>query len=163
MCCFNLHQPVEGMNYIDAALTMEPTFRGAILQKGMLHSELNEIEEAERLFKKVLDISPDDEQCEILYNIANCYFYLHKYPETITWCERIIQEYPEDQMEALHLMACSHFNMSDLESCLKCMAQIWTLNGFQFANDYSIDKRFKQMFLEIDKIIHQKNNQEESF
>ena len=163
MCCFNLHQPIEGMNYIDAALTMEPTFRGAILQKGMLHIELNEIEEAERLFKKVLDISPDDEQCEILYNIANCYFYLHKYPETITWCERIIQEYPEDQMEALHLMACSHFNMSDLESCLKCMAQIWTLNGFQFANDYSIDKRFKQMFLEIDKIIHQKNNQEESF
>jgi hypothetical protein len=37
------------------------------------------------------------------------------------------------------------------------------LNDFQFADDYSIDKRFKKMFLEIDKIIHQKNNQEESF
>ena len=163
MCCFNLHQPEEGMNYIDAALDMEPSFRGAILQKGMLHIQLQEPEEAERLFQKVLDISPDDEQCEILYNVANSYFFLQMYPETIRWCEKIIQEYPDDQMEALHLMACSHFNMSDLESCLKCLAQIWMLNDFQFADDYSIDKRFKKMFLEIDKIIHQKNNQEESF
>ena len=37
MCCFNLFQAEEGMKYIDAALDLEPSFRGAILQKGMLH------------------------------------------------------------------------------------------------------------------------------
>ena len=163
MCCFNLHQPEEGMNYIDAALAMEPNFRGAILQKGMLHVELNEIEEAERLFQKVLDISPDDELLEILYNIANSFFYLHKYPETIRWSEKIVQGYPDDQMEALHLIATSYFYMSDIESCLNCLAYIWKLNDFKFTDNFYIDKRFKQMFLELDKIIHEKNNKTESF
>jgi tetratricopeptide (TPR) repeat protein len=37
MCCSNLHQPEEGMQYIDAALNLEPSFRRAILQKGMLY------------------------------------------------------------------------------------------------------------------------------
>lgn len=149
MCCFNLQQPEEGMKYIDAALDLEPSFRGAILQKGMLHLQMQENKEAERLFEKVLDISPDDEQSEILYNIANCYFFLQKYPETIHWCEKIIRTYPDEQMEALYLVACSHYSMSDIAPCMYYLSQIWTISGNCFEEEYLMDKRFKQMFATI--------------
>ncbi len=159
MCCFNLHQPEEGMKYIDAALDLEPSFRGAILQKGMIYLQMQEHEEAERLFQKVLDISPDDEQSEVLYNVANSYFFLNMYPETIDWCGRIIRNYPEEQVEALHLTACSYYSMFDLESCLKYLAQIWQMNGHQFEDEYLEDKRFKHMFATIAQL-NKKNHKE---
>lgn len=149
LCCFNLQQPEEGMRYIDAALDLEPSFRGAILQKGMLHLQLKENKEAENLFQKVLDISPDDEQSEILYNIANSYFFLHMYPETIEWCQKITAGYPDEQMEALYLIACSHYSMFDIESCLKQLTEIWNMSNHQFEDDYLNDKRFKHMFANI--------------
>ena len=146
MCCFNLHQPEEAMNYVDAALDLEPSFRGAILQKGMIYLEMQENEKAEELFQKVLDISPDDEQSEVLYNVANCYFFLQMYSETIDWCSRICKNYPEEQLEALHLIACSYFCMLDIDSCLKYLAKIWQMCDQKFEEEYINDKRFRQMF-----------------
>lgn len=159
LCCFNLYQPEEGMKYIDAALDLEPSFRGAILQKGMLHLQLCENKKAERLFQRVLDISPDDEQSEILYNVANSYFFLHMYSETIKWCERIIRDYPDEQTEALYLTACSHYSMFDIESCLKCLTQIWN-NNHRFDEDYLNDKRFMHMFENI-ALLSKKNRQQD--
>ena len=161
MCCFNLQQPVEGMKYIDAALDLEPSFRGAILQKGMLHLQLQENQEAEKLFQKVLDISPDDEQSEILYNVANSYFFLQRYRETIEWCEKIIQGYPEEQTEALHLIACSYYFIFDIESCLKYLAQIWRISNNRFEDEYLNDKRFKHMFTNIEVLLNSNNQQTE--
>ena len=160
ICCFNLHQPVEAMNYIDAALDLEPSFRGAILQKGMVYLEMQEYEEAEKLFQKVLDISPDDEQSEVLYNVANCYYFLQMYPETIDWCTKIIKSYTEERMEALHLTASSYFNMFDIDSCLKYLAQIWQMNGEKFEDEYMNDKRFKKMFLNIAHIYRNNHHKE---
>lgn len=149
LCCFNLQQPEEGMEYIDAALNLEPSFRGAILQKGMLYLQMNENNKAEKLFQKVLDISPDDEQSEILYNVANSYFFLHMYPETIEWCEKIIQGYPDEQMEALHLTACSYYSMFDMVSCLKYLTLVWEKSNYRFEEEYLNDKRFSHMFANI--------------
>ena len=156
MCCFNLNQPEKGMKYIDAALDLEPSFRGAILQKGMLYLQMRQNQEAEKLFQKVLDISPDDEQLEILYNVANSYFFLQMYPETIEWCDKIIQNYPEDQMEALHLTACSYYSMLDIDQCLKHLALIWKKSNNCFEDEYLNDKRFKYMFSGITQL--NKNN-----
>ena len=149
MCSFNLGQTLEGMEYIDAALNLEPSFRGAMLQKGMLHLQLKEYDEAEDLFYKVMDISPDDELSEVIYNIANSYYFLELYPETIAWCEKIILNYPDEQMEALHLIACSHYNMSDVHQCLRYLTQIWQMNNSNFDEAYLNDKRFKHMFENI--------------
>jgi len=156
MCCFNLYQTEEGMKYIDAALNLEPSFRGAILQKGMLYLQTHQNQEAQKLFHKVLNISPDDEQLEILYNVANSYFFLQMYPETIEWCEKIIRDYPEDQMEALHLTACSYYSMFKMEECLKHLALIWKINNNQFEDEYLNDKRFRHMFANIAQL--NKNN-----
>jgi tetratricopeptide (TPR) repeat protein len=153
MCCFNLNHPEEGMKYIDAALDLEPSFRGAILQKGMLYLQMNQKQEAVKLFQKVLDISPDDEQSEILYNVANSYFFLQMYPETIEWCEKIIRNYPDDQIEALHLTACSYYNMLDIDLCLKYLALIWHKSNNRFEDEYLNDKRFKYMFANITHLI----------
>ena len=149
MCSFNLGQTLEGMEYIDAALNLEPSFRGAMLQKGMFHLQLKEYDEAEDLFYKVMDISPDDELSEVIYNIANSYYFLELYPETIAWCEKIILNYPDEQMEALHLIACSHYNMSDVHQCLRYLTQIWQMNNSNFDEAYFNDKRFKHMFENI--------------
>lgn len=160
MCCFNLYQPEEGMKYIDAALDLEPSFRGAILQKGMLYVQMGENNEAERLFQRVLDISPDEELSEILYNVANSYFFLRMYPETIEWCERIIRDYPDEQMEALHLSACSYYSLFDMESCLKILEKVWILNNNSFDREYLEDKRFQHMFANI-ALLNKKKRQQE--
>ena len=149
MCCFNLYQPEEGMKYIDAALDLEPSFRGAMLQKGMLYLQMGQNKEAAQLFQKVMDISPDDEQAEIIYNVANSYFFLHMYPETIEWCEKIIRTYPEEQTEALYLTACSHYSMFDIDSCMKYLTIVWKLSNNRFEDEYIEDKRFKHMFANI--------------
>ena len=161
MCCFNLNQPEEGMKYIDAALDLEPSFRGAILQKGMLYLQMNQNQEAEKLFKKVLDISPDDEQSEILYNVANSYFFLQMYPETIEWCDKIIRNYPDEQMEALYLTACSYYSMFDIEQCLKHLTLIWKKSNNRFEDEYLNDKRFKHMFANIEVLLNSNNQQTE--
>ena len=159
MCCFNLNQSEEGMKYIDAALDLEPGFRGAILQKGMFHIQLGENKEAEQLFLKVMDISPDDEQSEIIYNIANSFFFLQMYPETIEWCQKIIQEYPEEQTEALYLIACSYYNMSDMDSCMRHLAIVFQKSNFCFEEEYLNDKRFSHMFADISNFIQSKRQE----
>lgn len=159
MCCFNLNQSVEGMKYIDAALDWEPGFRGAILQKGMLHVQLGENNEAQQLFQKVMDISPDDEQSEIIYSIANSYFFLRLYPETIEWCQKIVQNYPDEQMEALYMIACSYYSMSDMESCLEYLAIIFGKSNYRFEDEYLNDVRFKHMFANISFYINHNRQQ----
>ena len=160
MCCFNLYQSVEGMKYIDAALDMEPGFRGAILQKGVLHVQLGENKEALQLFRKVMDISPDDEQSEIIYNVANSYFFLRLYPETIEWCQKIVQNYPDEEMEALYMIACSYYSMSDMESCLEYLAMIFGKSNYRFEDEYLNDVRFKHMFANISLYINHNKQQE---
>ena len=156
LCCFNLHQPEEGMKNIDIALGLEPSFRGAMLQKGMIYLQMKQNNEAEMLFQKVLDISPEDEQSEILYNIANTYFFLKMYPETIEWCKKITSAYPDEQLEALFLIACSHYYMNDIEACLSQLTTIWRINDHRFGDEFLIDKRFNAMFTNL--VTLNKNN-----
>ena len=78
------------------------------------------------------------------------------YPETIEWCDKIIQNYPEDQMEALHLTACSYYSMLDIDQCLKHLALIWKKSNNCFEDEYLNDKRFKYMFSGITQL--NKNN-----
>ena len=93
MCYSHLNQPMEGMKYIDAAISLNSFYRGAILQKGMLHLQLDEKEIAKNLFEKALNLSPDDEQMEVYYSIANCYLWLKDYEETI---KQVIKEVKEE-------------------------------------------------------------------
>ena len=158
LCCFNLQQPEEGMKYIDAALNLEPSFRGAMLQKGMIHLQMDDNNEAEKLFQRVMDISMDDEQSEVLYNVANSYFFLQMYPQVIEWCEKIIQGYPNEQMEALYLTACSYFHMLDIETCMKYLTQIWKLSNNCFEEEYLNDKRFKHMFEVLETLLNEQMN-----
>jgi tetratricopeptide (TPR) repeat protein len=134
------------MEYIDLALVFEPYFRGAILQKGLLHLQLSETDEAEKWFKKAYDMSPDDEQIDVLYNIANSCYFLQKYPEIIRWSKRIVKEYPDEQMEALYLIATAYFYMFDFDSCKKYLAQIYKLGNNSFDQEYLKDERFQYMF-----------------
>ena len=115
----------------------------------MLYLQLNDIPEAERLFLKVLDISPEDEQLEILYNVANSFFFLHMYPETIECCEKIILSYPSEQTEALYLIACSHYYMFNIDSCMEYLTTVWKLSNNRFEDEYIEDKRFNHMFTNI--------------
>ena len=149
MCLFNLHEPKEGMKYIDMSLALEPCFRGAILQKGMFHLQLSEEAEAQKLFQKVYDMSPDDEQVDVLYNVANCYFFLQLYPQTIKWSKRIVEEYPDDQMEALYLIAASYFYMFDFDSTKVYLNRIYELGNNSFDQEFLNDKRFQLMFASI--------------
>ena len=96
----------------------------------------------------------------ILYNVANSYFFLHMYPETIEWCKKIVLQYPNEQTEALYLIACSYYSLFDLDNCLKYLAQIWTMNGNTFEDDYLNDKRFKHMFADI-AMLNKRNHQKE--
>ena len=82
------------------------------------------------------------------------------YPETIDWCTKIIKSYTEERMEALHLTASSYFNMFDIDSCLKYLAQIWQMNGEKFEDEYMNDKRFKKMFLDIAHIYRNNHHKE---
>ena len=157
MCCFNLYESQEGMDYIDAALSLEPSYRGAMLQKGMLHIQMSQTNEAQELFKKVLDISPYDEHAEIFYNIANSYYFLQKYQETIEWCNKIINTYPEEQKEALYLMASSYFYLYNIESSLKCLSKIWKISNNCFEEEFLNDKRFKSMFSNMEILLNNNN------
>ena len=103
-----------------------------------------------------MDISPDDEQSEIIYNIANSYFFLRMYPETIEWCQKILQTYPEEQMEALYLIACSYYNLSDMDSCMKYLAFAFQRSNYCFEEEYLNDKRFSLMFADISNFIKKK-------
>ena len=83
------------------------------------------------------------------------------YPETINWCKKITTSYPNEQMEALYLIACSHYNMFDIESCLRHLTEIWNLSDNQFETDYLNDKRFKHMFTNIAHLSKNNRQQEE--
>ena len=160
LCCFNLYESLEGMKYIDAALDLEPAFRGAILQKGMLHLQLQENNEAEKMFQKVIDISPDDELSEIYYNIANSYFFLMMFRPTIEWCDKIIQSYPNEQMEALHLKACCQYYLNEIDECMKTLTTVWKLNHNHLDEEYLNDNRFKPMFSDIIDLLRKRKQTE---
>ena len=123
----------------------------------MLHIQMSQTNEAQELFKKVLDISPYDEHAEIFYNIANSYYFLQKYQETIEWCNKIINTYPEEQKEALYLMASSYFYLYNIESSLKCLSKIWKISNNCFEEEFLNDKRFKPMFSNMEILLNNNN------
>ena len=105
MCHCNLNQPNEGMKYIDASLDLNPFNRISIIQKGMLHLQLEENNKAESLFQKAIALSPSDEEAETHYAIVNTFYCLGRSIDVIRWCEKIIKEYPTEQKEALLYIA----------------------------------------------------------
>ena len=146
MCYSQLNAPNEGMKYIDASIGLNPFYRGTIIQKGMLHLQLEENAIAEELFQKALDISPEDEQLEILYSISNCYLWLEKYIETTEWCKKIILNYPNDQLEALFIMASCYYHLGNPNICLNYIVNAWEISKHQFDETLLKDKRFTIMF-----------------
>lgn len=156
-----LNQPAEGMKFIDEAININPFYRGAILQKGMLHLQLKEDIVAEQLFQKTLDLSPDDEQMEVLYSIANCYLWLGKYHETIEWCQKIITNYPNDKLEALVILATCYFYENNPQLCLAYITQAWKMDQQQLNENLTNDKRFIEMFAKIKELLSNYNNNEE--
>ena len=157
MCYCNLNQPENGMKYIDASLDLNPFNRACIIQKGMLHLQLEENEKAEELFMKAIALSPTEEEAETHYAIVNCYFCLGRINDIIHWCEKIIKDYPEEQKEALLHIANCYYEANDIRMCLKALATYWELNDRFFDNDTLEDKRFKKMFSAIGEILNGKN------
>jgi len=159
MCYSHLEKPEEGMKYIDEAIRINPFYRGGILQKGMLHLQLKEKENAKKLFQKALSLSPDDEQIEVLYSIANCYFFLKEYEDTINCCENIIYNYPNEKLEALLINASCYYELNHPDKCLNYIAQALKINEHQFDESILKDKRFSAMFADLTKLTEILNNQ----
>lgn len=153
MCYCNLNIPDEGMKYIDASLDLNPFNRASIIQKGMLHLQLEENEKANSLFQKAIALSPSDEEAETHYAIVNCYYCLGRSQEVILWCERIIKKYPEEQKEALLHIANCYYEINDFLPCFKALAVFWKLNDENFDYETLEDKRFRRMFTTIKELI----------
>ncbi len=158
MCLSNLNQLKEGMDYIDASLSLNPFNPGAILQKGMLHLQCNEYEQAQQLFHKTLTMSPKEDEVEVLYHIANCYFFVKMYDEVITWCNQIIKNHPGEEMEAVLLVAASYSELGNTQKCLTYITYALEINGKQFDENILKDKRFNPMFLRIKELIENQSN-----
>ena len=161
MCYSHLNQPMEGMKYIDAAISLNSFYRGAILQKGMLHLQLDEKEIAKNLFEKALNLSPDDEQMEVYYSIANCYLWLKDYEETIKCCEKIISDYPQDQLEALIMLGSCYYFLGNIHSCFAYIAKAWDINNYQLDENLLKDKRFTDMFAYLKELFKNYNINEQ--
>ena len=159
MCYSHLEKPEEGMKYIDEAIRINPFYRGGILQKGMLHLQLKEKKNAKKLFQKALSLSPDDEQIEVLYSIANCYFFLKEYEDTINCCENIIYNYPNEKLEALLINASCYYELNHPDKCLNYIAQALKINEHHFDESILKDKRFSAMFTDLTKLTEILNNQ----
>ena len=157
MCYCNLNQPNEGMKYIDASLDLNPFNRSSIIQKGMLHLQLEEQAKAESLFQKAIALSPNDEEAETHYAIVNCYFCLGRSIDVVRWCEKIIKEYPTEQKEALLHIANCYYEVNDITMCLKTLAVFWKINNDNIDEEYLNDKRFNNMFAFISGTLNDKN------
>lgn len=153
MCYSHLNNPIEGMKYIDAAINLNPFYRGFILQKGMIYLQTGEKESASNTFQKALALSPDDEQMEVMYSIANCYLYQKEYKETIEWCCKIISDYPNDKLEALIISASVYYELGNTEQCLYHLSQAWKINNHTFDDNILTDRRFYNMFSNMDKLL----------
>ena len=141
------------MKYIDAAINLNPFYRGFILQKGMIYLQTGEKESATNTFQKALALSPDDEQMEVMYSIANCYLYQKEYKETIEWCSKIISDYPNDKLEALIISASVYYELGNTEQCLYHLSQAWKINNHTFDDNILKDRRFYSMFSNMDKLL----------
>lgn len=146
---WNQNQLDEGMKYIDASLELNPFNCQSIIQKGMIHLLLNENDEAEKLFQKAIEFSPKDEEAETHYAIVNCYFYLGRNDDIIRWCEKIINDYPEEQKEAILIIANCYHEADNIKMCMKTLAQFWQVNNRSFKSELMKDKRFDKMFAYI--------------
>ncbi len=157
MCYCNLNLPVDGMKYIDASLDLNPFNRASIIQKAMLHLQLEENEQADFLFQKAISLSPTDEEAETYYAIVNCYFCLGRNQEVFQWCEKIIKQYPEEQKEALLHIAYCYYETDDISQCLKTLAVFCQINDSTFDEETLKDKRFRRMFISINDLMKEKN------
>lgn len=156
MCYCNLNLPAEGMKYIDASLDLNPFNRASIIQKGMLHLQLEEYVQADMLFSKAIALSPTDEEADTHYAIINCFFCLGRNLEVLEWCEKIINKYPEEQKEALLYIANCYFESNEIKLCLKALAVFSQINNGVFDEETLTDKRFRNMFLSISSILNDK-------
>lgn len=118
MCYCNLQKPKEGMEYINASLDLNPYQINAIIQKGTLYLQLNEITLAEQMFDKAISITPKDEMADTIFGIAYSYFFMKDYQRTIEWGEIILKEYPEEENNVLILLIYSYFELGDASKCL---------------------------------------------
>lgn len=157
MCYCNLNLPDEGIKYIDASLDMNPFNRASIIQKGMLHLQLEEGEKANDLFSRAISLSPTDEEAETYYAIVNCYYCLGRNAEVLHWCEKIINDYPEDQKEALLHIANCYYETNDIKQCLRALAIFCQINNGIFDEETLNDKRFRKMFSAISELLKEKN------
>ena len=159
LCLSNLNRPEEGMKYVDAALSLNPFYRGAILQKATLHLQMFEYSAAYDLFQKALSLTPEDEQATVLYDIVNYCYCIGKYVEVLGWCGKIIEQYPDDKEEALYYAAASYYYMGATEKCMNCLTQAWEAGGNRFNEQFTEDNRFKAMFIGIKEIINKKKSE----
>lgn len=157
MCYCNLNQPQKGMEYIDASLDINPFNRSSIIQKGMLHLQMNENDLALSLFTKAISLSPSDEEADTHYAIVNCFYCLGRTTELLTWCKKIIKEYPEEQKDALLYIANCYYEMNDIMECFKALAVFWELNDKTFDDETLNDKRFRNMFSSIGGMLRDNN------
>ena len=157
MCHCNLNQPNEGMKFIDASLDLNPFNCMAIIQKGMLHLQLDENIQAESLYQKAIALSPSDEEAETHYAIVNTYFCLGRSLDVIRWCEKIIKEYPTEQKEALLYIANCYYEVNDITMCLKTLAVYWRINNENIDDEVINDKRFNGMFTYITGTLNDTN------
>lgn len=160
MCLANLDRAQEGMKYIDAALSLDPIYQSAIIQKAMLHLQLKETEQAEVLFRKATSLAVEDELIEVLYNITNCYFHHKEYSKTIEWCNKIITEYPNEQLEALLLVATCYMELGDFNQCVSYFEQAMKISNQHLNPDLLTDKRLVTLFSKIQDIINNNSKEE---
>ena len=149
MCYCNMELPKEGMKYIDASLQLDPFNCGSIIQKGTLHYQLNEYQEAERLFQKVQEDCPMDERQEMLYAIINSYLFLKQYDKAINLCKTTIEKYPDHRRKGIALIAFSYFEMKEYKNGLPFLIEAISLYKEDLQNNTKNAELIKSMIMEI--------------
>ena len=69
--------------------------------------------------------------------------------DIIRWCEKIINDYPEEQKEAILIIANCYHEADNIKMCMKTLAQFWQVNNRSFKSELMKDKRFDKMFAYI--------------
>lgn len=149
MCYCNMELPKEGLKYIDASLQLDPFNCGAIIQKGTLHYQLNEDQEAERLFQKVQENCPMDERQEMLFAIINSYIFLRQYEKAINLCKTTIKENPDNRKKGIALIAYSYLEMKEYQKCLPYLIEAIELYKDDLQNNTKSAELIKTMIMEI--------------
>ena len=79
------------------------------------------------------------------------------YEETIKWCEKIISDYPQDQLEALIMLGSCYYFLGNIHSCFAYIAKAWDINNYQLDENLLKDKRFTDMFAYLKELFKNYN------